>query len=507
MANGSWRWQAVAAVALALAGCGPSTAGQQAVRVVSVTPVGEVVPGHAPAGQVEQIAALYEELAAVTGEFEARLELIAAGEAWAEEEVLAELRGRLQRAAEACGALAGCDLGRFVAGYDLLFGAQGRALRAQRAALDALTAGLEERSAEREPGTAPFRGAMPQLDRAASLLRGTDLRELIELNGPVRAALDDWLTWLRPGLMEAYYNYQFLRSRMAPVYEQAGLPEALLFGMIATESRGKVHAFSRAGAAGPLQFMRGTGHRYGLVEVDGFDLRLDPEASVRANVAYLNEYFREFNNSLEKALAAYNGGENRARSVDRRHGGASFWDRRVYYSFPQETREYVPRILAAAWLFLHPEEYRLEFPAPDVTTTRLVLKRDASLSELTVCLGQAGNRDGWFRTLRNLNPRVTPAERLEAGQQIEVPVAVARVYEARCLEGQLLAHARELHEANYPEEPVMIPYTVRSGDTLHRIAARFPCASLGEIAALNRIRAPRYVIRVGQQLQIPTCDR
>ena len=52
----------------------------------------------------------------------------------------------------------------------------------------------------------------------------------------------------------------------------------------------------------------------------------------------------------------------------------------------------------------------------------------------------------------------------------------------------------------------MIPYTVRRGDTLGRIASRFRCASVGEIADINRIRAPRYVIREGQTLRIPSCD-
>ena len=66
-----------------------------------------------------------------------------------------------------------------------------------------------------------------------ALLRGNDLREMISLNGPVKAALDDWLTWNRPMLMSSYEYYQYLRDKIAPIYEEAGLPEALLFAMIA----------------------------------------------------------------------------------------------------------------------------------------------------------------------------------------------------------------------------------------------------------------------------------
>jgi membrane-bound lytic murein transglycosylase D len=78
-------------------------------------------------------------------------------------------------------------------------------------------------------------------------------------------------------------------------------------------------------------------------------------------------------------------------------------------------------------------------------------------------------------------------------------------YEERCLDGEVLARARVLHDANYPDEPEMIVYTVRRGDTLGRIASRFRCASVGVIAEINNIRPPRYVIHVGQQLKIPQC--
>ena len=50
--------------------------------------------------------------------------------------------------------------------------------------------------------------------------------------------------------------------------------------MLAKESGGKVHAVSRSGASGPLQFMYATGSRFGLGTVDGFDQRFDPVGAV-----------------------------------------------------------------------------------------------------------------------------------------------------------------------------------------------------------------------------------
>jgi membrane-bound lytic murein transglycosylase D len=344
---------------------------------------------------------------------------------------------------------------------------------------------------------------LSDIDGSESVFRGKDLRELISLNEPVQAALNDWLTYMRPTLMEAYENYQYLRGKVAPIYQEAELPEALLFAIVATETGGKVHAYSRAGAAGLLQFMRQTGRRYGLTVKNGFDMRLDPVASTKANVSYLNEQLGELDYSLEKTLAAYNGGENRIRRLDRRLKGVDFWDSKFYNSLPRETREYVPRILAAAWLFLHPEDYNLQFPQYHIDTTTLTVRRDTSLDELCVCFGQEQDKvDGWFRVLRNLNPRLNPEDLIEAGDNIEIPSILTEAYERNCLEGELLKRARQLHDARYPE---MTIYTVVAGDTLGKIAARNRCTTQSELATINNLRAPRYLIRIGQHLKIPGC--
>jgi len=447
---------------------------------------------------------LYRRLALGTARYEQGVELLVAGEEVLGEADIAAATRELMTAAEECSKAPGCDVGRFFETFDRLLAEQGIALKQQVVRVEELEASAMA-DVEREPGTTPFTASIHQRGGTASSLRGADLTDIISLNGPVKAAIDDWLTWMRPMLMEAYVNYRFLRTKMAPVYEEAGLPEALLFAMVATETGGKVHSYSQAGAAGLLQFMRLTGRRYGLKVVDGFDLRLDPEAATRANVAYLNEQFESLNNSLELALAAYNGGENRVATLHRRYGD-NLWDSRIYYSLPRETREYVPRILAAAWLFLHPEDYNLEFPELNYETTMLELRDDIAIDELSICLGQVENPGGWFRTLRNLNPKLQPGDRVPAGEQIEFPQLLVEHYEERCLEGEHLVRARELHEANYPDEPEMIEYTVRHGDTLGRIASRFQCTSIGEIADINQVRAPRYTIHVGQTLKIPPCN-
>src|SRR3546814_9819469 len=99
---------------------------------------------------------------------------------------------------------------------------------------------------------------------------------MVQDNPAVQAGIRRWLTDMRPSLMDSYENYEYLRETMWPSFERAGLPEALLFGIMDKESNGKAHATSRAGAAGPMQFMYATGKRFGLGPAGtGFDTRFE----------------------------------------------------------------------------------------------------------------------------------------------------------------------------------------------------------------------------------------
>ncbi|MBK8286072.1 MAG: transglycosylase SLT domain-containing protein [Ahniella sp.] len=369
-----------------------------------------------------------------------------------------------------------------------------------------------------DAGSGP-EGDLPELTRSVAMLKGQRLDEIIELNPAVKASMEEWLTWMRPNLLDAWENYQYLRHLMWPQYEQAGLPEALLFGIMAKESGGKVHAVSPAGAAGLLQFMPATAQRYGLGRA-GFDERYDAEKVTGANVRYINDQLKLLNNDLELTLGAYNGGEGRMGRLSPR-GSRPFWDQRVYGNLPPETRDYVPMVLAAAWLFMHPEQYGLELRKFDATPSSIKLVRTASINELAVCMGQFGNPRGWFRTIRNLNPRWEAGTRLPAGTELAVPATAEKAYLARCQSGVLAQTATELHDAVKPAAGTyraasVAPapsgsgsgrtHVVRRGETLHSIARHYGCA-VNAVAHANGVRAPKYLIRAGQRLSVPACGR
>ncbi|MGE3849837.1 MAG: transglycosylase SLT domain-containing protein [Gammaproteobacteria bacterium] len=493
-----------------LAACNQGS--QRAARNAFADRDNEITPAAAAT-----IQGIYEDADAALGKGERALDALSGGDAATAADGLAAARVRLSTAAEQCARTRGCDIARVQE-------AQARLLERQSSALLGIQAAAREGEGRAESAS-PLLTDLPESERSINLLNGQELGELIEVNEPLRAALREWLTWMRPQLLDTYENYQYLRYKMWPAYAQAGLPEALLFGIMAKESGGKVHAVSPSGASGLLQFMPATGRRFGLGYDNGFDQRFDPAASTAANVAYLNEQFKRLNNDLELVLGAYNGGEGRMARLSQ--GGARhFWDPRVFNALAPETREYVPMVLAAAWLFLHPDEYGVRFAKVDPRPGALELGQPMSLNELAICLGQDGNDRGWFRTLRNLNPRWEANMRLPAGSRLEVPARAVEAYERHCKAGEMVARVQALQDARIPGVKTSAGKSVRTmvavagaaggvvearehkvarGETLGTIARKYGCSSLKDIASLNGLAAPRYALREGQKLRVPSC--
>jgi membrane-bound lytic murein transglycosylase D len=381
----------------------------------------------------------------------------------------------------------------------------------------------------------PAMAAMPALGETLKLLGGRNFEFLIQNNEPLQAAIGTWLSTQRGFFLDSWENYQYMRYLMAPEYEKAGLPEALLFGMMTKESGGKVHSVSKAGAAGPLQFMPGTGRRFGLDSSVGADMRYDPQYAARANAAYMNERFAELNRSLEMAIAGYNGGEGRARRIHNEYSGANFWNENVYKQWPAETRDYVPAVIAAAWLFLHGSEYGLTFPKIDPTPSQLVLSKSTTINELTICLGNPSNQATWYRVLRNLNPAYEPSQFIGQGTMLRAPKKLVDSYRVNCLTGPRADMARTLTQARkqpifqspqpFLAESGSLPevavegsiatgselkhdgkYIVKSGETLMMITRTFDC-DLRRLIAQNDLSPPDYVIRPGQEIKLAGCKK
>lgn len=466
---------------------------------------------------------LYTQLDQASSRYDQALDQARRGDSAQSEQTLAAALDAMRSLADRCVNTSGCNTARFLAAYD-------RALRLK----DGSFLGTDDDEQVDDTDAVPAAGtsagggsgvltSLPEAQRTVALLHDHKLSDLVATNEAVQAGIQVWLTRLRPNLVRAYVDYQYLRSQMEPAFQKAGLPEAILFGLVAKESGGNVHAVSRSGAAGPLQFMPATGARFGLGTVDGFDQRFDPTMAAQATAQYFNEQLAQLNDNLAMVLAAYNGGEGRVGRLAASTPNASFWDPQVYASLSPETREYVPMVLAAAWLFLHPQRYNLHFPRVDGVPGSVNLAGPTSLDELSVCLGDVGGEHyGWYRTLRNLNPQMNPSQVQPQGTRINLPKILQRTYRDSCVSGKWVALAGQLQAAQMPTvaSPMRVAaddppparsrrthhYTVRRGDTLYAIARRFDCDDVRALVRGNRLHSTSD-LQVGRQLQLVGCRR
>jgi soluble lytic murein transglycosylase-like protein len=133
-------------------------------------------------------------------------------------------------------------------------------------------------------------------------------------------------------------------TAIAAILRDQGLPAGLV-GVAAVESGFNPFALSRQGARGLWQLLPGTARRFGLVVNALRDERTDPVKSTFAAAQYLKTLHAQFRD-WPLALAAYNAGEDRVqRSLSRLHT-RDFWTLRRRAALPEETRRYVPAVLA-----------------------------------------------------------------------------------------------------------------------------------------------------------------
>ena len=149
---------------------------------------------------------------------------------------------------------------------------------------------------------------------------------------------------------------------MRSIFEDAKLPPDLAY-IALVESGFLKNSVSAAGAVGPWQFTEVTARQYGMRVEPGTDERYDLEKSTRAATRYLRELILNFGSgsSVMLALAAYNLGPTRVRRAIRRVEDPikqrNFWYLYRVRALPVETREYVPKIVAAIIIGRNPKRF------------------------------------------------------------------------------------------------------------------------------------------------------
>jgi len=151
------------------------------------------------------------------------------------------------------------------------------------------------------------------------------------------------------------------------IFKEEGVPQDIAWlGQV--ESAWSPVARSWAAAVGLWQFIPSTGARYGLNQTYYVDDRSSFEKATRASARYLKWLANRYDGNWELAMAAYNSGEGRVDGAVARSGYADFWEIYARGLIPQETRNYVPNILATIIIAKNPEKYGFSAkPEPPLT--------------------------------------------------------------------------------------------------------------------------------------------
>ncbi|RRV05596.1 LysM peptidoglycan-binding domain-containing protein [Pseudomonas sp. v388] len=277
------------------------------------------------------------------------------------------------------------------------------------------------------------------------------------------------------GSLYMHYIVERLEERNMPL-ELALLP--------VIESAYNPMAISRSKAVGLWQFIPSTGRYFNLRQTNFYDGRRDIQASTVAALDYLTRLHDMFNGDWLLALAAYNAGEGTvSRAIERNDKlnlPTDYWN----LPLPQETRDYVPKLLALSQVVLSPEAYGVNLnPIANEPYFEVVeLDKRVDLAKVA----SAANIDE--DELIQLNPAFKKRLTIDGPQHLLVPTAKAQELTA------------SLSTMKQEELVAWQPYRVRRGDTLESLASRYQ-VSVSSIKGNNKLSGSR--LKVGQSLSIP----
>ena len=273
----------------------------------------------------------------------------------------------------------------------------------------------------------------------------------------IRHRFEEWLTRL------GHY-----KPLVENIFSQFNLPSDLVY-LSLVESGFNPHAYSRARATGPWQFMKGTAIVYGLRVDQYVDERRDPIKSTIAAARYLRDLYDLFG-AWPLAMAAYNAGEGKVMRALQKTRADSFWEIAQTKHIRRETKEYVPRFMAATIIAKNPDQYGFaqDPPAPH-QFDEVIVHRAIALQPLAAAAGIS------FLELRRLNPElrrdVTPPD--DQNYHLKVPVGSQGVVMQNLDKVPVWRPTPILVKKTRGPIASKGSYRVQGGDSLWTIAKRF----------------------------------
>ncbi len=266
------------------------------------------------------------------------------------------------------------------------------------------------------------------------------------------------------------------------IFKEKGIPKDLIYLPI-IESSFRPQAVSSAGARGIWQFMYQTGKIYKLKGNYWYDDRSDIFLSTVAAAYHLKYLYKQFDNWL-LVLAAYNAGSGKISRAIKRYKTKNFWELIKYSYLKKETKEYVPRFIAATLIAKNPRQYNININIPKnpISFKKVIIEDATDLKLIADCAKIP------YSLIKKYNPALkhwfTPPE-------VKFKVYIPEEKEAIFLENfkKILPGNRITFRRAF----------VNVGDSLSTIAKRYnvpinPIAQLNKFRSIHRITAGSYII-------------
>ena len=302
-------------------------------------------------------------------------------------------------------------------------------------------------------------------------------------NIAIRSRFEQWLL-----------RFSRYRPLVENIFAEFDLPSDLV-NLSLVESGFNPYAYSRAKATGPWQFMKGTGQLYGL-RIDHYvDERRDPIKSTVAAARYLRDLYDLFG-AWPLAMAAYNAGEGKVMRALQKAQAESFSEISNTKLIRRETKQYVPRIMAATIIAKNLDQYGFnQDPVPLHQFEEVVVTRPLHFRAIANVTGIP------YAELRLLNPELrrdaTPPD--GSAYHLKVPVGTS----AKVIKLMDRVPTYKFPPLSVRSQHVKTDaarrYRVRMGDTLEKVSRRFHIP-LKTLKTLNNLSSPS--IKAGEFLVI-----
>jgi membrane-bound lytic murein transglycosylase D len=260
---------------------------------------------------------------------------------------------------------------------------------------------------------------------------------------------------------------------MREILKENSIPEEIVFIPL-IESGFNPNACSPAHAVGYWQFIASTAKKYGLTINWWTDERKDPVKSTTAAANYFKDLYEMFG-SWNLAMAAYNAGEGKILRALNKTKVDDYWDLLDTKYIKRETKDYVPKFIAASIIANSPHEFGfedLEYHLP-FNYDEVILSSPIDLEVAAECAGTT------LQVIKELNPELrrwcTPPVIPE--YTLRIPVGTKDIF----LENLSQISKEELFSID--------TYTVKKGDTFKRISKKtgVPVQVILDLNSLEKI--------------------